>query len=204
MYKYVKGTLTESDIDSIVVEASGVGYNLFVTAQTLNKLPDYGSEIKVYTYLVVREDAMILYGFLSKDELAVFKNLISVNGVGPKGAIGILSVLSTNELRFAVAAGDSKAISKAPGVGAKTAQRIILELKDKLKLEDALENNESVDNSTSEGNPSQMNRAKEEAIMALTALGFSSTESLKAVSGINITPEMESDDILKAALKHIS
>ncbi len=200
MYRYIKGQLTEIDAGSIVVEAAGVGYSLIVSAQTLNLVPQIGQEVKVYTYLAVREDAMILYGFLNKDELNVFRCLIGVNGVGPKVAIGVLSSLTTNEIRFAIAAKDNKAISKAPGIGPKTAQRIILELQDKLKLEDAINSNlkEGVSNVNI-----QTNRIKEDVILALNSLGFSSSESLNAVSKVTITDEMDSDDVLKAALKNI-
>ncbi|WP_022748071.1 Holliday junction branch migration protein RuvA [Lachnobacterium bovis] len=201
MYRYIRGQLEEIEASSIVVEAAGVGYNLIVSNQTLNTIPQIGQEVKIYTYLAVREDAMVLYGFCNKDELNVFKCLIGVNGVGPKVAIGILSAMTTNEIRFAIAAKDNKAISKAPGIGPKTAQRIILELQDKLKLEDALENN--LDNNTASKNNVQMGQIKEDAILALNALGFSSTEALNAVSKVVITEGMESDDVLKAALKYM-
>lgn len=134
-----KGELTEKNIDSIVVEAAGVGYLIYIPTQYFDMLPDEGDDVKIYTYLCVREDAMILYGFLSKDDLEIFKLLITVSGIGPKGGLAILSTLSADDLRFAILSGDSKAISKAPGIGAKTAQRVILDLKDKLSLEDAFE-----------------------------------------------------------------
>lgn len=127
------------NIDSIVVEAAGVGYLIYIPTQYFDMLPDEGEDVKIYTYLCVREDAMILYGFLSKDDLEIFKLLITVSGIGPKGGLAILSTLSADDLRFAILSGDSKAISKAPGIGAKTAQRVILDLKDKLSLEDAFE-----------------------------------------------------------------
>ena len=144
---------------------------------------------------------MMLYGFLTKDDLALFKQLITVSGIGPKGAIGILSALSADDLRFAILAGDSKAISKAPGIGAKTAQRVILELKDKMSLEDAFEKkleNEKIHVATSN------NQVKNDAVMALTALGYSSSESLKAVSKVEITEDMDVEAVLKLALKNMS
>ena len=134
MYAYIKGELAETNPDHIVIETGGIGYQVFISGQTFEYLPAVGEEIKVYTYLYLREDAMILYGFLTKDDLELFKLLISVSGIGPKGGLAILSALSADDLRFAVLSGDSKAISKAPGVGAKTAQRVILELKDKAKM----------------------------------------------------------------------
>ena len=139
MYAYIKGTLEETGEDYIVVEAGGIGYQIFTAGQTFQYLPSVGEKLKVYTYLHVREDAMILFGFLTKDDLFVFKLLLGVSGIGPKGALAILSVMTTDDLCFAVLGDDAKAIAKAPGVGAKTAQRLILELKDKLSLEDAFE-----------------------------------------------------------------
>ena len=124
MYAYIKGTLEETGEDYIVVEAGGIGYQIFTTGQTFQYLPSMGEEVKVYTYLHVREDAMILFGFLTKDDLFVFRLLLGVSGIGPKGALAILSVMTTDDLRFAVLGDDAKAIAKAPGVGAKTAQRL--------------------------------------------------------------------------------
>ena len=196
MYAYIKGELAETNPDHIVIETGGIGYQVFISGQTFEYLPAVGEEIKVYTYLYLREDAMILYGFLTKDDLELFKLLISVSGIGP-----ILSALSADDLRFAVLSGDSKAISKAPGVGAKTAQRVILELKDKMSLEDAFEKkSEHVQNLKISGN----GQVRNDAVMALTALGYSSAESLKAVSAVEITEEMDVEAVLKAALKHMS
>ena len=161
----------------------------------------HGEEVKVYTYLHVREDAMILFGFLTKDDLFVFRLLLGVSGIGPKGALAILSVMTTDDLRFAVLGDDAKAIAKAPGVGAKTAQRLILELKDKLSLEDAFEQKLAKND-----NPVQNKAkgAKNEAIEALVALGYSSSEALKALNGIEITDDTDVEDILKAALKNMA
>lgn len=139
MYSYIKGTLEETMEDKIVVDNHGIGYNINVPARVLDALAPVGSEVKVYTYLNVKEDAFSLYGFLTKDDIKVFKLLLGVGGIGPKGALAILSVMSTDDLRFAVMGGDAKAIAKAPGVGGKTAQRVILELKDKLNIEDVFE-----------------------------------------------------------------
>lgn len=200
MYAYIKGELAEKNIDSIVVEAAGVGYLIYIPTQYFDMLPDEGEDVKIYTYLCVREDAMILYGFLSKDDLEIFKLLITVSGIGPKGGLAILSTLSADDLRFAILSGDSKAISKAPGIGAKTAQRVILDLKDKLSLEDAFE--KKLENQTS-GAVSSMNSTVNDAVMALNALGYSSTESLKAVSKVDITEDMDVEDVLKLALKNM-
>lgn len=201
MYAYIKGELAEINTDHIVVEAGGIGYQVFISLQTFDYLPSVGEDLKIYTYLYLREDAMILYGFLTKDDLELFKLLISVSGIGPKGGLAILSTLEADDLRFAILSGDAKAISKAPGVGGKTAQRVILELKDKLSLEDAFEaKTEHVQKNAAVAGGS----VKNDAVMALTALGYSSTESLKAVSVVEITEDMDVEEVLKAALKHLS
>ena len=201
MYAYIKGELAEINTDHIVIEAGGIGYQVFISLQTFDYLPSVGENLKIYTYLYLREDAMILYGFLTKDDLELFKLLISVSGIGPKGGLAILSTLEADDLRFAILSGDAKAISKAPGVGGKTAQRVILELKDKLSLEDAFEakTGHVQKNAVSAGGS-----VKNDAVMALTALGYSSTESLKAVSAVEITEDMDVEEVLKAALKHLS
>ena len=138
MYAYLKGTLEEVTEDNIVVEVNGIGYNVKVSGTTVEMLPGMGNEVKIYTYTLVREDALLLYGFLTRDDLEIFKKLITVNGIGPKGGLAILSVMSADALRFAIMAGDAKAIAKAPGVGNKTAERVILDLRDKISLEDTL------------------------------------------------------------------
>jgi Holliday junction DNA helicase RuvA len=200
MYSYIKGILSDQDFDSIVVETGGIGYKIYTTGQTFRLLPAMGEEVKIYTYLHIREDAMLLYGFLSKDDLQIFKLLLGVSGIGPKGALAVLSVMTTDDLRFAILAGDAKAISKAPGVGAKTAQRLILELKDKLDLEEAFEQ-KSEHTAAAAGN---MAGVKSEAVQALSALGYASSDALKAVSQVEITEETTVEEILKAALKNMA
>ena len=201
MYAYMKGAMAEIETDHIVIEVQGIGYNLYMPTNCVEYLPSIGEECKIYTYLHVREDAMILYGFLTKDDLALFKQLITVSGIGPKGALGILSALSGDDLRFAILAGDAKAIAKAPGIGAKTASRLILELKDKMSLEEAFEMKSA---NVQAAKASTNHQVKNDAIMALNALGYSSSESLKAVSKVEITEGMDVEDVLKAALKHLS
>ena len=201
MIRYIKGTLTDIDEDTIIIENHGIGYEVHISGQTFEYLPDTGSEIKMYIYFQVKEDAFALYGFLTKDDLRVFKLLIGVNGVGPKGALAILSVLSPDDLRFAVISDDAKAISKAPGIGAKTAQRVVLELKDKLKLEDAFgEKEELVKNP----NTIQEQGVRQEAMLALTALGYSASEAGNVLSRIDIHPEDDVETILKLALKQMA
>lgn len=203
MYSYIKGILVDMEEDLIVVETGGIGYNIYTTGQTFRYLPSIGEEVKIYTYLYIREDAMMLYGFLTKDDLRVFKLLIGVSGIGPKGALAILSVMTTDDLRFAVLGDDAKAISKAPGIGAKTAQRLILELKDKLSLEDAFEQ-KLANTQLKEESKNYVKGVKNEAVQALTALGYSSSEALKALDGIEITEDTDVEDILKAALKNMA
>ena len=204
MYSYIKGELVEIAEDLIVVEANNIGYNIHVPGQVLSYLPERGSEVKIYTYLYIREDAMMLYGFLTRDDLNVFKLLLGVSGIGPKGALAILSVMTTDDLRFAVLGDDEKTIAKAPGIGAKTAKRLILELKDKLKLEDAFES--ALEHSKENGSvPGQgTNAVKNEAVQALTALGYSSSEALKALQNVEITDDMDVENVLKQALKQMA
>ena len=202
MYSYIKGILEEVEENLVVIEAGGIGYNIYTTGGTFDYLPSIGEELKLYTYLNVREDAMQLYGFLTKDDLKVFKLLLGVSGIGPKGALAILSVMSPDDLRFAVLAEDVKAISKAPGVGSKTAQRLILELKDKLSLEDAFE--QKLANESVKMAPNQLTGIKNDAIQALVALGYSSSDALKTINMVEITEDLDVEDVLKAALKNMA
>lgn len=199
MISYIKGEVTEIFDDTIVVEANNIGYNIKVPSSFMARII-VGHEYKIYTYLNVREDAMILFGFSSRDELNTFKLLISVNGVGPKAGLGILSSLSADELRLAILADDRKTISKCPGIGPKTASKLILELKDKLKLNDIIENSFDVeiDNTSSDLG------ARNEAIEALVALGYSNSDALKAVRMVEISSDMDSSAILKMALKKLT
>ena len=202
MYAYIKGELAEKNIDHIVVEAGGIGYLIYVPAQSIDYLPADGAPITVSTYLYIRADAMVLSGFLTKDDLEIFKMLITVSGIGPKGGLGILSTLSADDLRFAILSGDSKTISKAPGIGAKTAQRVIIDLKDKMSLEEAVE--KKLDNNADGVQKTLNSSIKNDAVLALSALGYSSAESLKAVSKVDITDDMDVEDVLKLALKNMS
>ena len=139
MISYIRGELVAQYEDKVIVDVGGVGYGIYMSAQSMSRLPQTGSEVKIHTYLNVKEDLMQLFGFLTLEDLNVFKLLIGVSGIGPKGGQAILSVLSPDDLRFAVMADDVKAISSAPGIGKKTAQKLIVELKDKLSIEDVLE-----------------------------------------------------------------
>ena len=143
MISYLRGEIAAYEEDKVIIDVGGVGYGVFMSGRAMGLMPALGTEVKIHTYLNVKEDAMQLYGFLTRDELNVFRLLIGVNGIGPKGGLGILSALSPDDLRFAVMSNDIKAICAAPGIGKKTAEKMILELKDKLRLEDALEHSAS-------------------------------------------------------------
>ena len=194
MISYIKGVIDTVEHDKVIIENNNMGYNVLMS-QSATEVLGQGEEIKIYTYLHVKEDAMQLFGFLSKNELEMFKKLISVSGVGPKGGLAILSALPENNLQMAIISGDAKAIAKAQGIGAKTAQRIIIELTDKIDLEEMLEvSSEAI---------SSDNSIQSDAIDALIALGYSKTESFNAVKKISIDENMDVEDILKLALKNI-
>ena len=178
-------------------------YQIFVPVPVLSELPPLGESVKIYTYFSVREDGMSLFGFLSRQDLAMFKQLIGVNGIGPKSALGILSALRPDVLRMAVASGDAKTISRAPGVGPKTAQRIILDLKDKIRPEDVLAGGLEESLAVPE-EISGVGQAGKEAVEALTALGYSAAEAAGAVKKVKITEEMTAEDVLKGALRHLA
>ena len=199
MIAYLKGIVADVETDKIIIENNNIGYNVFVTG-ALAMNTGIGESIILYTYLNVKEDAMNLFGFATKDELKVFKILIGVSGVGPKGALGILTTLSPDELRVAVMSDDAKAISKAPGIGNKTAMKVIIELKDKLDIEDIL----NKDNNLS-GNSkiSMYDEIINEAYQAMVALGYSQSEAMKAVKSADIDEKTTAQDIIKYALKTI-
>ena len=201
MIAYVNGTLEEVTENGIVVEVNGIGYNIMVPGSTLDYLPGLHQEIKIYTYTCVREDAFLLYGFLEKDELAMFKKLITVNGVGPKGALGILSVMSTTDLRFAIMAADSKMIAKAPGIGKKTAERVILDLRDKVSADEASDSLIGTSAKQPSAGAVPVTSARREAVEALVALGYGSADAMKAVNHSVVDDENDTEAILKAALK---
>ena len=202
MIAYLKGTLEEIGNDYIVVDVNNIGYLVKVSLRVIEGLPSVGNQIKIHTYTYVREDVLALYGFLTKDDLQMFLLLLGVNGVGPKGALGILSVFSAQELRLAIISQDSKTISKAPGIGAKTAQRMLIDLKDKVSVEETFEKM-GEQNIMVASSQSSNSGARGDAIEALTALGYSASESMKAVNAVEITEDMSSDIILKLALKHL-
>ncbi len=203
MIAFIKGTVAAAAADRVIIENQGIGYSVFVPATVIEQIPPVGESVKLYTYMHVREDLLQLYGFLTHEDMEIFQMLLSVSGIGPKGALAILSTISPDDLRFAVLAGDSKTISRAPGIGGKTAQRLIIELKDKIQIEDTWElaaKRENVRTGKAEyaGSP-----VRQDAIEALTALGYGAAEAAKAVKAVEITPDMETETVLKEALRHI-
>lgn len=200
MYAYIKGVITDLSEDNLVLECNNIGYNIRIPLSVAQRLPGIGATVKIYTYTSVREDAFNLFGFLSKDDLEIYKKLITVNGIGPKGALSILSAMSADDLRFAILSGDAKAISKAPGIGNKSAERIILDLRDKIQISGG-----SSDSDVALTSGSVLNSdARNEALEAMTSLGYSPSEALKAVKQVNITGDMDSGAILKLALKAVN
>lgn len=202
MIAYVNGIIDDIVEDNVVVDVGGVGMNVKISSGTAARLPGIGEAVKLYTYTSVREDAFWLYGFLSRNDLEIFKKCITVSGIGPKGALSILSVLDADSLRFAIVSGDAKAIAKAPGVGTKTAERLILELKGKLEIDDVMINREAAVYGSSYAVTGDSEQ-KREAVEALVSLGYGQAESLKAVNSIENIEEMDSNAVLKAALKKL-
>lgn len=200
MIAYVKGSVEDISEDNAVIDVGGIGVNVRISADTAARLPGIGEPAKLYTYMSVREDAMQLFGFLSRNDLEIFKRCITVSGIGPKGALAILSVLDADSLRFAILSGDVKAITKAPGIGTRTAERLILELKDKIKVEDTQIGGE-IESARASSLGTADSPQKREAVEALVSLGYGQTESVKAVNAIEGIEDMDSGAVLKAALK---
>ncbi len=198
MISFVRGRLAEVAESSCVVETAGLGMEINIPYTVLEALPHIGEEVILYTYFKIAEDAMSLYGFLSRRDEEMFERLISVSGIGPKAALAILSTLAPDDLRMAIAAGDAKAIAKAPGVGAKTAQRLILDLRDKIDLSEIIGGGAS--RGTGASAAATGSTPAREAVEALTALGYSASEAARAVREV-AAEDMTSEDVLRAALK---
>ena len=206
MIGFVRGTIDSVSENYVLLENNGIGYEIFVPASELEQLPHAGEEVRLYTYLHVREDAMQLYGFLTRDACDFFKKLITVSGVGPKAGLSILSTMDVDALRFAILAEDAKAISKSPGIGKKIAEKIILELRDKVDSDDFLSSGgvpDSVPVGGSAAAAASTDAAKD-AIEALVALGYSSSDAMRAVkSVVALNDDLDTESILKNALKTI-
>ena len=202
MISFIRGNIADIGENYLVAENQGIGYEIYMTGNDLGNVR-IGDEKKIFTFLYVREDILQLYGFFSRDDLDIFKLLIGVNGVGPKGALGILSGITADELRFAVLSDDVKTLSKAPGIGKKTAQKMILELKDKLKLEDAFELKLAHQQEAADVSGELLRDGRQEAVEALVALGYSSADSMRAVRRVSEdVPPNDVEAILRAALKN--
>ena len=201
MIAFVRGTAVDMTENSVIVEAGGIGYEIYMTGTDLSQI-HMEEEVKIHTYFNVREDAMQLYGFRSKDDLQMFKLLLGVNGVGPKAAVGVLAGITADELRFAILSDDVKTLSKAPGIGKKTAQKLILELKDKMKLEDAFEIKLAHEQEKAAAGLGEVSDGRQEAVEALVALGYSSTDALRAVRKVTDVAPDDVEGLLKAALKN--
>lgn len=199
MIAFIEGRLSDVTEHTVVISCNGIGYELFVPQSVYRSLPAVDEIMKLHTFLQIREDGVALFGFASRDDLNLFKLLITVSGIGPKGALGILSAMTADELRFAVLAGDAKTIAKAPGIGAKTAGKVILDLKDKFHLEDAFE--QKLNHTTKQS--AADSKAREEAAEALVALGYSPTDALRAVKKTAVTADMSVEEILRLSLKNI-
>ena len=204
MIAFLKGEIADLTEGSVVLDVNGVGYEVLVPGQLLSMLEGIGSRVKLYTYMQVREDAVVLFGFLTKDDLQMFRLLTGVSGVGPKAGLNILSTLGADDLRFAILADDVKRIAKTPGIGAKTAQKIILELKDKLDLQDVFEKKSASGQITPEAAAAAGSQVVQEAVEALVALGYGSTEALKAVRSVQPAEDMDVETVLKEELKRMA
>lgn len=206
MISYIKGTLADVFSDRIIVENHGIGYEILVPGSLTGKMPLIGENVQLYTYLYVREDALMLYGFFTREDLGIFKLLIGVSGIGPKGALAILSVIEPHELRLAVAVEDAKLIATAPGIGLKTAKKLIIELKDKLKETETDEpahagEGDGIGKAAGES----MQQLQNEAIEALTALGYGRSEAAAAVrkSSTGLDENADVEMVLRLALTHL-
>jgi len=198
MISYVKGILSEKFTDSVVVECGGFGVEIYVPEVLVKSLPAIGESVCIYTFFKVSEDALSLYGFLNRQDLDIFKKLISVSGIGAKTALGIMSVLDSFTLSQAIVSEDIKLISKAPGVGTKTAKRMILELKDKISTQDIIPREY--------GDESKIihTAAYDEVLAALVVLGYKEFDAGRAISLVEDYEDMDAESLLKQALKKLT
>ena len=196
MISYIKGKLEAKNIDNVVIEVGGIGYKIFMSVNSMDRLGETGTEVKVYTYMRVREDDVSLYGFCTNEELKMFEQLLGVSGVGAKLALSILANISPSSFALAIITGDLNTLKCLPGIGAKSAQRMILELKDKMKTQEAIET-EAIPVQSAE----KSDNAKD-AIEALQVLGYSRRDIELAISKIN-TVDLSVEDIIKQGLKYL-
>ena len=196
MISYIKGKLETKNIDNVVIEVGGIGYKIFMSVNSMDRLGETGTEVKVYTYMRVREDDVSLYGFCTNEELKMFEQLLGVSGVGAKLALSILANISPSSFALAIITGDLNTLKCLPGIGAKSAQRMILELKDKMKTQETIETEAIPVQSTEKSD-----KAKD-AIVSLQVLGYSSSDIELAISKIN-TVDLSVEDIIKQGLKYL-
>lgn len=200
MIRFVKGKLMAAGEGEIIVDNQGIGYGIYVPASLMSELPGIGEDIRLYTYLSVREDAMQLFGFLSYEDYEMFKLLITVNGIGPKAGLAILGTIPAQEICYAVMSEDAKTIARAPGIGPKTARKVILELKDKIDLEDMVSGGQGAETEWESGESVSV---LQDAVEALTVLGYSRTEAAQAVHAVEYTEGMTVEEVLKQSLKNL-
>ena len=203
MIASVKGKLEGVTAESVIIDVNGLGVEAIVPATVINRLPKVDDNVKLYTYLHVREDVMQLYGFLEKEDFDFFKLLITVNGIGPKAGVAILSSMPVDILTFAILSEDIKTIEKAQGIGAKTAKKLVLELKDKVGI---IKSPKNISSGSYEETVSEIginNEIKDEAVQVLTALGYSQTEAMKAISTVEMTEGITSEELVKLSLKNL-
>lgn len=205
MISFLNGTIAEIGDGFCVIDVGGVGYEVLIPGSTQEELvrTGIGETVKLFTYLYLREDALCLYGFTSRDDLALFKKLITVSGIGPRGGLSLLTALSSDELIFAILTGDSKTISKAPGIGKKTAERICIDLRDKLSMGTAEDFAGEVQQAQTP-DTAGFSGAEGEAIEALEALGYSRAEAAKAVRKAQAEDrDADTETLLKGALRYL-
>ena len=196
MISYIKGKLEAKNLDSVTIDVGGIGYKIFMSVNSMDRLSETGADVKVYTYMRVREDDISLYGFCSNEELKMFEQLLGVSGVGAKSALSILANITPSSFALAIITGDINTLKGLPGIGAKSAQRMILELKDKMKTQEAIQ---------TEAVPMQIsvkNDKAKDAIDALQVLGYSRRDIEAVISKINIE-ELSVEDIIKQGLKYL-
>lgn len=202
MYAYIEGIVAEIGEKTAVIDNHGIGYEIFMPLTSLQKLV-HNETVKVYTYYQSNDNGTALFGFLSKEEKRIFTLLISVSGVGPKGAISILSVLSAEDLTYAIIGENVKAITAAPGIGTKAAQKIIVELRDKLDLEDAVMESIGGNATGTTSSQSSFGAMKNNVLLGLTALGFSNADAIKALNEVEVNEDMTEETLLKEALNKL-
>ena len=204
MFAYIRGTLADIDENIVIIENNGIGYAVLSSMNSISQLPAVGSEVRLETKLVPKEDSITLYGFCNKEELKMFELLLSVSGIGPKGALAILSSMTVSDIQFAVAGGDAKAFAAAPGVGKKTAERVIIDLKDKVDIIGAFEAKITSDLSGGNRKAPVVSTVKEEVLEALVALGYSASNAARALDKMTITESTTTEQLLSDTLKQMS